>query len=108
MGVTVLVFVARLQKVRTTCISSDFLRGQVSKWHECGRGKEALKNPFFQNLHQDITVMTQCDKYGSLNENQREIAQVKCPLLRFSMGKSNSATTATENSNSVSLQSTSF
>ena len=26
------------------------------------RGKKALNNPFFQNLHRDITVMTQCDK----------------------------------------------
>ena len=37
---------------------------RVSKWHVCGRGKKALNNPFFQNLHRDITVtcMTQCDK----------------------------------------------
>ena len=39
--------------------------GRVSKWHVCERGKKALKNPFFQNLHRDITVRTQCDKDGA-------------------------------------------
>ena len=33
--------------------------GRISKWHVCGRGKKALNNPFFQNLHRDITVRTQ-------------------------------------------------
>ena len=39
--------------------------GRVSKWHVCGRRKKALKNPFLQNLHRDITVRTQCDKDGA-------------------------------------------
>ena len=44
-----------------------FLRGlgRVSKWHVCGRGKKALKNPFLQHIHRDITVNTQCDKDGA-------------------------------------------
>ena len=62
MGVTVLVFAVEqhAQKVRATCVSSDFERGlgRISKWHVCERGKKALKNPFFQNLHRDITVRT--------------------------------------------------
>ena len=36
--------------------------GRVSKWQVCGRGKKAQNNPFFQNLHRDITVWTECDK----------------------------------------------
>ena len=50
MGFTVLVFAAELQKVRTKCIFSDFVRGlgRVSKWHVCGRGKKALKKPFYR------------------------------------------------------------
>ena len=36
--------------------------GRVSKWHVCGRGQKAQNNPFFQNLHRDITVWTECDK----------------------------------------------
>ena len=39
--------------------------GQVSKCHVCERGNKALKNQFLQNLHQDITVRTQCDKDGA-------------------------------------------
>ena len=33
--------------------------GRVSKWHVCRRHKIIL---FFQNLHRDITVWTECDK----------------------------------------------
>ena len=32
---------------------------RVSKWHVCERGKKALKNLFFQNLHRDITGSSQ-------------------------------------------------
>ena len=39
--------------------------GRVSELHVCGRGKKALKNPFLQNLHQDVIVRTQCDKDGA-------------------------------------------
>ena len=39
--------------------------GRVSKWHICERGKKALKNQFLHNLHRDITVRTQFDKYGA-------------------------------------------
>ena len=68
MGVAVLVFAAELQKVRTKCISFDFWEktiGRVSKRQVCGRGKKALKNPFLQNLHRDITVRMQFDKDGA-------------------------------------------
>ena len=37
-------------------------RGRVSKLNVCHREKKVLKNPFFQNLHRDITFRTQCDK----------------------------------------------
>ena len=51
---------------RAACVESvhhmrflRFLRedwGEFLKWHVCERGKKALKNPFFQNLHRDITL----------------------------------------------------
>ena len=50
-----------------------------------GRGKKALKNRFIQNLHQHITVRTQCDKDGTkMKLNQSELAQVLHTLSRFS------------------------
>ena len=64
MGVTVLDFAVKLQKVRTECIFFDFERGlgRVSKYNVCQRGKKVLKNPFLQNLRRDITFRAQCDK----------------------------------------------
>ena len=48
--------------VRTTCISSDYWERTGTSFKSQGRGKNALNNPFFQNLHRDITVRTQFDK----------------------------------------------
>ena len=65
MGVTVLVFAVELQKVRApNAFSPIFKRGlgRVSKLNVCHRGKKLLNNPFFQNLHLDITFRTQSGK----------------------------------------------
>ena len=47
-----------------------FLRFFKEDWDEfkmacMWKGKKALKNPFLQNIHRDITVTTQCDKDGA-------------------------------------------
>ena len=67
MGVTVLVFAATLQKVRTTCIFSDNWErtGASFKMACMWKGKKAQNNPFFQNLDRDITLRTQGDKDGA-------------------------------------------
>ena len=63
MGVTVLVCAIELQLHQM-----HFLRFLREDWGEfrnrmyVKRGKKVLKNPFLQNLHQDITFRTQCDK----------------------------------------------
>ena len=52
MSDTVLFFAIEQQKVRIiTAFLKSFERGlgRVSKWHVCGRWKNALKNPFLQN-----------------------------------------------------------
>ena len=64
MGVTVLVFAVKLQKVRTKYIFSDFWeRTGASFKIECmWKGEESIKKSVFQNLHRDISFRTQCDK----------------------------------------------
>ena len=53
------------RKCSPNAFPTIFGLGRVSKWHVCGRGKKALKIPFLQNLHRDITVRKQCDKDGA-------------------------------------------
>ena len=64
MGVTVLLFAATVQKVRTHAFSPIIKRGlgRVSKWHVCEGVRRHKIIRFFQNLHRDITVWTECDK----------------------------------------------
>ena len=69
--------------------------GRVSKLNVCHRGKEVLKNPFFQNLHRDITFRTRCDKESTslkIKVSKHKLNIHYQLLSRFFVRKSNSAT----------------
>ena len=56
------------------------------------KGEESIKKIHFFRVYIEISQSGRDVIKMALSENQSEIAEVKCLLLRFSVGKSNSET----------------